>query len=55
MYEYPSKEFIRDKFLSQFNDFGKLPAATAQKIIELCGKVELLPDMRELTELLVLK
>lgn len=55
MYEYPTKEFIKNKFLSQFNDFGKLPQSYADKIIELCAKVDELPDMRELTELLVLK
>ena len=55
MYAYPGKDFLRDKFLSQFNDFGKLPASVADKIIELCARVETLPDMRELTELLVLK
>ena len=55
MYAYPSKEFIKEKFLSQFHDFGKLPESYADKIIELCARVEELPDLRELTELLVLK
>lgn len=55
MYEYPSKEFLKSKFMSQFNAYGKLPQANADKIIELCAKVDQLPDMRELTELLVLK
>ena len=55
MYDYPSKEFLEAKFMDQFNTFGKLPKANAEKIIELCAKVEELPDLRELTELLVLK
>ena len=55
MYAYPSKEFLREKFLDQFRAFGRLPENVGQKIIELAGRVEQLDDMREFTELLVLK
>lgn len=55
MYAYPSKEFLREKFLDQFRAFGRLPESVGQKLIELAGRVEQLEDMREYTELLVLK
>lgn len=55
MYEYPTKEFLLEKFWDQFDTFGKLPKSVGEKIIELAGKVDQLSDMREFTELLVLK
>ena len=55
MYAYPGKEFIREKFLDQFRAFGKLPESVGRKIIELAGRIERLDDMREYTQLLVLK
>lgn len=55
MHAYPSREFLEKKFWDQFNAFGKLPEATGKKIIELAGKIETLADMREYTELLVVR
>ena len=55
MHAYPTKEFLREKFFDQFRTFGKLPDSVGEKIAELCAKAEQLDDMRELTELLVLK
>lgn len=55
MNNYPTREFLLKKFWDQFNAFGKLPKSTGEKIIELAGKIETLSDMREYTELLILK
>ena len=55
MKDYPTHEFLVSKFWSQFDACGKLPRSIGEKIIELAGKVETLQDMREYTELLVVK
>lgn len=55
MHEYPTREFLLNKFRAQFRAYGQLPESVADKIIELCGKIETLSDMREFTELLTLK
>lgn len=55
MGSYPTQEFLIKKFWDQFNAFGKLPKSTGEKIIELAGRIETLPDMREYTQLLTLK
>lgn len=55
MHDYPSKEFLIQKFWDQFNAYGKLPKSVGEKIVELAGKIETLSDMREYTELLTLK
>jgi len=52
MHKYPTREFIISKFKDQFNAFGKLPASTADKIIELALNIEKVSDMREYTSLL---
>ncbi len=52
MHTYPTREFIIGKFMDQFNAFGKLPKATADKIIELALNIEKVSDMREYTSLL---
>lgn len=52
MHNYPTKEFIVGKFKKQFEAHGKLPAATADKIIELAFNIEKVSDMREYTSLL---
>ena len=44
MRDYPTKEFLQEKFWDQFNAFGKLPRS-----------VEELSDVREYTQLLVLQ
>ena len=54
MHAYPTREFLIEKFMDQFNAFGRLPKAKADKIIDLALKVETIKDMREYTELLVL-
>ena len=54
MHAYPTREFLIGKFMDQFNAFGKIPAAKADKIIELALNIEKVKDMREYTELLVL-
>jgi hypothetical protein len=38
--------------MDQFIAYGKLPAANAEKIIELADRIEEVEDMREFTELL---
>jgi 2-methylcitrate dehydratase PrpD len=55
MHTYPTKELLVEKFKDQFNAYGKLPKANAEKIIELACNIETIKDMREFTELLVLK
>ncbi len=55
MHTYPTKEFLVEKFMDQFNAFGKLPKANADKIISLALNIEKTKDMREYTELLVPK
>ena len=52
---YPEREVIISKFRDQFSLFGKLHESTGDKIIELAAKIETLSDMREYTELLVIK
>ena len=52
MERYPEKEELIAKFMDQFNAYGKLPAANAEKIIELADRIEEVEDMREFTELL---
>jgi len=54
MHAYPTREFLVEKFISQFNTFGKLPKKNADKIIDLALGIEKIKDMREYTELLVL-
>ena len=54
MHDYPSREFLLQKFWGQFNAFGKLPRSVGEKIVELAGKIETLSDMREYTQLLTL-
>jgi 2-methylcitrate dehydratase PrpD len=54
MHAYPSQEFLVEKFMDQFNAFGKIPKINAQKIIDLALNIEKIKDMREYTELLVL-
>ncbi len=54
MHAYPTREFLVEKFMDQFNAFGLLPKAKADKIIELAFNIEKVTDMREYTELLVL-
>ena len=54
MHDYPSREFLLQKFWDQFNAFGKLPRSVGEKIVELAGKIETLSDMREYTQLLTL-
>jgi 2-methylcitrate dehydratase PrpD len=51
---YPTREFLIEKFMDQFNAFGKLPGKNAEKIINLALNIEKIKDMREYTELLVL-
>lgn len=55
MHDYPTKEFIEEKFWAQFNAYGKMRRSVGEKIVELASKLETLPDMREYTELLTLK
>jgi len=55
MHEYPTREFVENKFRAQFRAFGQLPESVADKIIELDSRIETLSDMREYTELLMLK
>lgn len=55
MERYPSREELESKFWGQFNAFGRLPKRSGEKIIELISKIEELPDVRELTELLSIK
>lgn len=50
--KYPSQEMLINKFMDQFNAFGKLPKSRAEKIIELALNIEKLSDMREYTSLL---
>jgi len=54
MHAYPTREFLVEKFMEQFNAFGKLPKKNADKIIDLAFNIEKIKDMREYTELLVL-
>jgi 2-methylcitrate dehydratase PrpD len=54
MHAYPAQEFLVDKFMDQFNAFGKFPKANADKIIDLALNIEKIRDIREYTELLVL-
>ena len=54
MHAYPSEEFLVSKFMDQFNAFGRLPKAKAEKIIDLALNIDKVKDMREYTELLVL-
>lgn len=54
MHDYPSREFLLQKFWDQFNAYGKLPKSVGKKIVELADKIETLPDMREYTQLLTL-
>lgn len=55
MHNYPSQEFLLQKFWDQFYAYGKLPKSVGEKIVELAGKIETLSDMREYTQLLTLK
>lgn len=55
MSEYPTKEFLKEKFWDQFHAFGKLPDSVGEKIIELCDRIETLPDVREFTQLLTIR
>jgi 2-methylcitrate dehydratase PrpD len=52
MHTYPTREFLIQKFMDQFNAFGKLPKSTAEKIIALALNIEKVSDMREYTSLL---
>jgi 2-methylcitrate dehydratase PrpD len=52
MHAYPSREFLEDKFRSQFFACGKLKKPVADKIIKMAGRIEDISDMREFTELL---
>lgn len=54
MHDYPSREFLLQKFWDQFNAYGKLPKSVGEKIVELADRIETLPDMREYTQLLTL-
>ena len=54
MHAYPTREFLVGKFMDQFDAFGKIPKAKADKIIDLALNIEKVKDMREYTELLVL-
>jgi 2-methylcitrate dehydratase PrpD len=54
MHAYPTREFLVGKFMDQFNAFGRIPKANADKIIELALNIENVTDMREYTELLLL-
>ncbi len=54
MHTYPTKEFLVAKFMDQFDAFGKLPRANAEKIIDLAFNIENVADMREYTQLLTL-
>lgn len=49
---YPSQDSIVDKFMDQFNAFGRFNKSRAEKIIELALNIEKLSDMREYTTLL---
>ena len=55
MHDYPAREFLVQKFWDQFNAYGKLPKSTGEKIVALADKIETLSDMREYTQLMVLK
>lgn len=46
-------EMLIEKFMNQFEAYGKLPKANAEKIIELSGKIEELDNMKEFTSLFV--
>lgn len=52
MHDYPSREFLIDKFWSQFNACGTFPKSVGEKIINLASRIETLNDMREYTQLL---
>ena len=54
MHDYPSRDFLIQKFWDQFNAYGKLPKCAGEKIIQLADRIETLPDMREYTQLLTL-
>lgn len=55
MERYPEKEELIAKFMDQFNSYGKLPEANADKIIDLAFRIEELEDIREFTDLLYVK
>ena len=55
MEKYPSKQELLDKFWDQFNTFGKLPRGTGEKLVELVNKIDEVEDMREYTQLIVVK
>ena len=52
MHEYPTHEFLVEKFKSQAGVSGIMNKAKIERLIELAGKIETLDDMREYTELL---
>lgn len=53
MHEYPSRERLLAKYWDQIDAYGMMTHAAAQKVIDLCDRLEDLKDMREITELLV--
>ena len=55
MERYPEREELIEKFMDQFNAYGKLPKANADKIIEMAFKIDDVKDMREFTQLLYSK
>lgn len=55
MRDYPTREFLRAKFWSQFRAFGRLPNSVGEEIIRLSERIEALSDMREFTRLLTLE
>lgn len=54
MHEYPSHEFLVEKFKAQAEASGIMNSAKIEKIIELAGKLEEIEDLREYTELISL-
>lgn len=52
MEQYPTREVLTEKFMDQFNAYGKLPTSHAEKIIETALRIDEISDMREFTELL---
>ena len=53
MHDYPTREQLLAKYWDQVNGGGLLKPENARKLIDLVDRLEELPDMREITDLLL--